>query len=88
MAINAKTNMNGNSPESFRKYGKNIMNAAVNLQAEMREAGEVFHGRNYQMYEDGNAMREVDVERYGKMLKALEDYKALAVEIYMAGDAR
>jgi hypothetical protein len=84
--MNAKPNLNGNSPESFLDAGSKLHLVATTAQISMREAlCEITHGRNYQLSEDAQSDRKEDLDRIAKITAALDDLEAMAQEIYDAG---
>ena len=84
--MNAKPHLNGNSPESFLDAGDKLLTVASVAKTSMREAlCEITNGRNYQLSEDARSARSEDLARIAKINAALDDLKAMAVEIYDAG---
>ena len=84
--MNAKPNLNGNSPESFLDAGSKLHLVATTAQISMREAlCEITNGRNYQLSQNAGAARSEDLARVAKITAALDDLEAMALEIYEAG---
>ena len=84
--MNAKPNLNGNSPESFHDAGAQLLDVANVARNSMRGAlCEITHGRNYQLSEDAASDRSEDLARIAKITEALNDLEAMAMEIYDAG---
>ena len=84
--MNAKPNLNGNSPKSFQDAGAQLHDVANVARNSMREAlYQVTHGRNYQLSEDFRSDRAEDLARIAKITEALNDLEAMAMEIYDAG---
>ena len=85
--MNAKPNLNGNSPKSFQDAGKKLHDAANVARHSMREAlYQVIHGRNYQLSQDAASDRAEDMARIAKITAALNDLEAMAMEIYDLGE--
>jgi hypothetical protein len=84
--MNAKPNLNGNSPADFLDAGEKLHTAASTARTSMRHAlGEITNGRNYQLSQDAGADRSEDLERIAKITAALDDLEAMANELYVAG---
>ena len=83
--MNAKPNLNGNSPESFQVVGEKLHDAAISAKYVMRNLCEITNGRNYQLSEDAASDRSEDLARIAKITEALNDLEAMAMEIYDAG---
>jgi len=84
--MNAKPNLNGNSPADFHNAGRKLHDLAWTAKTSMREAlCEITHGRNYQLSEDAQSDRKEDLDRIAKITAALDDLGAMALEIYDAG---
>lgn len=84
--IHARPNLNGNSPDDFKRHALAI-NAACDKVAEvLRDAqAELFNGRNYQTVEDDLA-RAKDITALAKAAVAISDIKNLSIEIFKAGE--
>lgn len=60
--MNFQMNLNGNTPDDIRKHLIAVGDAAQALEkAIVALRAEVFHGRNYQTLEGGEALRHQDV---------------------------
>lgn len=85
--INAKPNLNGNTPDDF-------VDAAESLYATASETGivvkralaEILHGRNYQCSVNPDAAREADLARISVIIDAIEDLKKVAIELHDIAD--
>jgi len=87
--INARPNLNGNTPADFHGAASRLMNAIelVN-QALFVVRADIMHGRNYQREQQmiGSAMREEDFIRLGEAFIALGGLQQLAIDINLAGE--
>jgi hypothetical protein len=91
--MNAKPNLNGNSPESFLKAGRKLHSAAIFTKHKMRKnLAEITHGRNYQhcsifRHEARDAARTADLARIAHIIEALDDLEAIGRELHDTGSA-
>ena len=84
--MNAKPNLNGNSPADFMDAGDKLLTVVSVAKTSMREAlCEITNGRNYQLSQNAGAARSEDLARVAKITAALDDLEAMALEIYEAG---
>lgn len=80
--INARPNLNGNTPEDFRAAAMKIHDAAVLLQEAIQDAQYVIHGRNYQTVDPGGQVRDRHTFKVAHLAAA--DHLKLANDILAA----
>ncbi len=87
--MNAKPNLNGNTPEDFRNAGARLHDIAITTKEKMGEADlhEITNGRNYQHIEPIHSARITDLARIAKIVEALDDLEAIGRELYDIGSA-
>lgn len=83
LTVRAKPGINGNSADDFEGHARAIFDSVADLEAVLRSAMEVFHGRNYQHLPGAEAMsaRNQDVAKMHHVFKWLEEVKGLALAI-------
>lgn len=85
MKVNARPNLNGNSPRDFREAALAVNNAAIAMKTLVAsKVGECFHGRNYQTLADPKAARAEDDKLLHDAFKALDSISALALALHDA----
>jgi|OM-RGC.v1.033097251 hypothetical protein len=77
MRLQAKPNLNGNSPQDFEMYSHDLSRAAVALRDKLAAfRAEIMHGRNY--LTGGN--READLARINRYIEATYAAEQLGIE--------
>lgn len=86
--VNARPNLNGNTPKDFNQRALRLSKALATLEAEINEiAAEVCHGRNYQTTDNPAELRNEDIERL-KTLRTehLKPFHNLVQDIFIAAN--
>jgi len=87
--MNAKPNLNGNSPKSFQDAGRTLYDVANATSITMRDAlCEITNGRNYQHLSPNSSARSDDLARIKKIIEALNDLQEIGIELDDAGDTK
>ena len=86
--INARPNLNGNTSQDFSKAAQELQDASKVLETALANAyGSVFHGRNYQTFNDAANARIEDTNSFGDMLDMVRDIRQYALAINRAGNS-
>ena len=84
--VQAKPNLNGNTPQDFVEAGRKLYDIAHRAKQEINEAlSEILHGRNYQHSPSATSL-EHDKARLRRINAALDDLGVIGAEIYAAGE--
>lgn len=86
--INARPNLNGNTPKDFNQRALRLSKALATVEAELQEIGaEVCHGRNYQTTDNPAEMRNADIERLRNLrTEHLKPFQNLVQDILIAAN--
>lgn len=84
--INATPNLNGNTPDDFKKAGLSTIIDAQNMRDKLSSTlSDVFHGRNYQTPPDPEGARNADIARLREVYDMLDKIEEFGMEIYENG---
>lgn len=86
MALNARPNLNGNTPEDFTRAGRAVLSAVLDLREALKTARtDCLHGRNYQTVPEAEAAQKADLDRLNGLEAQLEEFFLLSTDLYDAG---
>jgi len=76
---NFEINSNGNTAEDLKVRFVDVVSACHKLEGVLSQLHEVVNGRNYQTLQNGNELREKDLQTYQDMLKEIRKVHDLAM---------
>ena len=77
---NFEINNNGNTAEDLRARFVDVVSACHKLEGALASLHEAVNGRNYQTLQNGQELREKDLQTYQDMVEATRKVRDLAIK--------